>query len=65
MMFCNMASFCRDFYGVLAHFGAWNWIRRSSSIPKILESLTNNSLNIKWHIISRFEYYSFADEGMM
>ena len=31
-------------------YGAMNWIKRSSSIPKILESLDNNSLNFKFHI---------------
>lgn len=64
MIFSNMYSFCRDFYGVPSHYGAWNWIKRSSSIPKILESLTNNSLNIKWHIISPAEYWEKKAEQL-
>lgn len=64
MVFSNMYSFCRDFYGVPSHFGAWNWIKRSSSIPQILESLTNNSLNIKWHVISPSEYWERKAEQL-
>jgi hypothetical protein len=57
MVFSNMASFARRFYGVPAWYGSLNWIKRSSSIPKILKSLTDNSLNIKWHIISPASYW--------
>lgn len=57
VLFANMASFARRFYGVPAWYGSLNWIRRSSSIPKILQSLTDNSLNIKWHIISPASYW--------
>jgi hypothetical protein len=53
----NMYSFSRKFYGVPAYFGALNWIRRASSIPRVLENLTNNSLAIKWHIISPAAYW--------
>ncbi|HBZ67595.1 MAG TPA: hypothetical protein DEO70_12225 [Bacteroidales bacterium] len=56
--FSNMYSFSRKFYGVPAYFGALNWIRRASAIPRILENLTNNSLSIKWHIISPASYWT-------
>lgn len=57
MIFSNMASFARRFYGVPAWYGALNWIKKASSIPKILKALTDNSLNIKWHIISPASYW--------
>ncbi|MHC1707429.1 MAG: hypothetical protein AB9842_07895 [Bacteroidales bacterium] len=57
MMFCNMYSFGHDFYGLPAYYGALNWIRRGSAIPRILEALTKNSLNIKWHIKSPASYW--------
>ncbi|MCX6272210.1 MAG: hypothetical protein NTU44_13520 [Bacteroidetes bacterium] len=57
MMFCNMYSFAHDFYGLPAYYGALNWIRKGSAIPKILEALSKNSLNIKWHIKSPASYW--------
>ena len=50
------------FYGVPAYYGALNWIKKASSIPKILKSLTDNSLNIKWHIISPAAYWEAKQE---
>lgn len=38
-------------------YGALPWIRRSTAIPKVIEALTNNSLNIKWHITSPKQYW--------
>jgi len=57
MQFINMASFARDFYGVPAYYGTLNWIKRGNAIPKILESLTSNTLNIKFHIKSPASYW--------
>lgn len=55
--FNNLASFARKFYGVPAYYGALNWIKKASAIPRILKSLTDNSLNIKWHIVSPAAYW--------
>jgi len=55
--FNNLASFARRFYGVPAYYGALNWIKKASAIPRILKALTDNSLNIKWHIISPASYW--------
>ncbi|MFZ4705399.1 MAG: hypothetical protein ACOYMF_05265 [Bacteroidales bacterium] len=57
MIFCNMYSFARDFYGLPAFYGALSWIRRGSAIPKILEALTKNTLNVKYHIKSPASYW--------
>jgi hypothetical protein len=62
--FSNLYSFARKFYGVPAWFGAINWIRRASAIPRILENLTNNSLAIKWHVISPQSYWTAKEEQL-
>jgi len=63
-VFSNMASFARRFYGVPAYYGALSWIKKASSIPRILTALTDNSLNIKWHIISPAAYWDAKDEKL-
>jgi hypothetical protein len=39
-------------------FGALEWIKRNTVIPLILKSLTDNSLNIKWHITSPESFWA-------
>ncbi|MEI6577814.1 MAG: hypothetical protein WCO63_16695 [Bacteroidota bacterium] len=63
--FYNMYSFSRDRYGLPAHFGTQDWINRGSSIPRILESLTKNSLNVKWHIKSPQSYWMAKREELI
>lgn len=63
--FDNMASFARRFYGVPAYYGALNWIKKASQIPKVLQALTDNSLNIKWHIVSPAAYWEHKKEMLM
>ncbi len=60
----HLYSFAREYYSLPGYQGAINWIKRSSDIPKILESLTNNSLNIKWHIISPFSYWEKIEQDL-
>ncbi len=57
IIFVHDYSFARGFAFLPAYYGALNWIKRSSDIPKVLESLTNNSLQIKWHIKSPKAYW--------
>ena len=64
MVFCNMSSFARDFYGLPAFYGALSWIRRGSAIPRILEALTKNTLNIKYHIKSPNSYWIEKAEAL-
>lgn len=60
--YSNLYSFARKFYGTPSYFGAINWIRRSSSVPRVLENLINNSLSIKYHIISPASYWAAKEE---
>lgn len=50
-------SFGRLFYGTPIFFGALPWLTRSNAVPVILESLSNNSLSIKWHIKTPAKYW--------
>ncbi|WP_074406629.1 hypothetical protein [Aquimarina megaterium] len=50
-------SFGVNYYSMPEIYGALPWIKRSTAIPKVIEALTNNSLNIKWHITSPKEYW--------
>ena len=65
MMYCNMYSFGHTFYGIPAWYGALNWIKRGSAIPKILEALSKNSLQIKWHIKSPASYWQKQRETLI
>lgn len=64
MGYYNMKSFARDFYPVPSYYGSLNWINRSSAIPQILKSLTDNSLNIKWHVKSPVSYWEAQAERL-
>lgn len=57
-------SFGVPFYTVPEILGALNWINLSTSIPKILKALTENSLNIKWHIESPQDYWDAQEKKL-
>lgn len=57
-------SFATDHHTRPDIMGLLPWLRRSSAIPYILEALSNNSLNIKWHIISPAAYWEKIKEGL-
>lgn len=52
MFYSRMPSFGRNWYNTPVYYGGLNWIGRSSATPRILKHLTDNSLNIKWHVKS-------------
>jgi hypothetical protein len=55
--YSNTYSFCMDYYTVPEIYGALEWLRRSTAVPVILKALSDNSLNIKYHIISPQKYW--------
>lgn len=57
MHWSKFASFGKRDYPVPDIYGSLEWIDRSTSIPKIFMALTENSLNIKWHIQSPAAYW--------
>lgn len=50
-------SYGMEDYALPDIYGSLEWIRRSTSVPKIFKALTDNSLNIKWHIQSPQKYW--------
>lgn len=52
VVYSNLYSFCMDNYSMPAIYGALEWIRRSTSVPWVIKALSDNSLNVKYHITS-------------
>ncbi len=53
----HTCSFARDFYSVPAYWGAMKWIVRGSEIPTIFKYVTDNGINLAYHIQSPPEYW--------
>ncbi len=52
VLYSNMYSFCTDYYTVPDIYGSLEWLNRSTSVPLIFKALSNNSINLKYHIVS-------------
>lgn len=50
-------SFGRDFYPVPQYWGTLRWINRGSEIPDIFKYVTDNGLNLAYHVHSPEEYW--------
>ncbi len=50
-------SFSRDFYAVPQYWGALRWIIRGSEIPTIFKYVTDNGLNLAYHVHSPKGYW--------
>lgn len=50
-------SFARDFYSIPQFWGALKWIIRGSEIPSIFKYVTENSINLAYHIHSPEGYW--------
>ena len=50
-------SFSRDFYSVPPYWGALRWIVRGSEIPSIFKYVTDNGLNLAYHVHSPNGYW--------
>ncbi|MCH8491228.1 MAG: hypothetical protein LAT81_15050 [Oceanicaulis sp.] len=62
--FNSLYSFGMDFYSSPDIVGSLPWIRRSVAIPHILEAFSENTLHIKWHIISPAKYWEEKEEQL-
>jgi len=60
--YANLYSFATDFYSQPDVVGSLPWIRRSTAIPFVLQALSENSIHIKWHIVSPQEYWDHKRE---
>ena len=50
-------TFSRDFYAVPQYWGALRWIVRGSEIPTIFKYVTDNGLNLAYHVHSPAGYW--------
>lgn len=57
-------SFGRNFYSTPAFMGAIRWILRGSDIPTIFKYVTDNGLNLAYHIHSPAEYWDRKREKL-
>lgn len=53
----HLYSFCRDFYSIPTFWGALRWIIKGSEIPTIFKYVTDNSINLAYHVHSPQEYW--------
>lgn len=52
VFYSNLYSFCTDYYTVPDLYGSLEWLRRSTAVPLIFKALSENALNVKYHVIS-------------
>ena len=55
----------KNLYPLPEIWGALPWIERNTAIPQILKALTENSLNIKWHITSPASFWDAKRKILM
>lgn len=62
--YSNMYSFCSDYYAVPDIYGSLEWLRRATTVPLILKALANNSINVKYHIISPKAFWDAKEKEL-
>ena len=53
----HLYSFARKFYSLPQFWGSINWIQRGSEIPMIFKYVTENSINLAYHVHSPESYW--------
>lgn len=64
VIYSNLPSFCSDFFSIPQILGSIPWIVQSTNVPKFLDALSKNSINIKYHITSPQEYWNQKREEL-
>ena len=64
MSYHNSYSYARSLYSIPSFYGSLNWIRRSSDVPVILKYITDNMINVAFHIESPNEYWEAQEEKL-
>ncbi len=60
----HLYSFSRDFYSVPQFWGSVRWILRGSEIPVIFKYITDNSINLAYHVHSPAAYWDMKRESL-
>lgn len=58
----RLESFSRDFYSIPQFWGALRWILRGSEIPVIFKYVTDNGINLAYHVHSSQAYWDYRRE---
>lgn len=64
MAYHNSYSYARSLYSIPSFYGSLNWIRRSSDVPVILKYITDNMINVAFHIESPNEYWEAQEDKL-
>jgi len=66
MAYRNMYRFGRDEKQPIlpSYWGVREWMGRSTDVPDILNNLSENTLGVKWHIISPSSYWEAVEEQL-
>jgi hypothetical protein len=66
MAFRNIYRFGRDQKQPILpnYWGVRTWMGRSTDVPDILNNLSENTLGVKWHIISPSSYWDAVEEKL-
>ena len=62
MSYHNSYSYARSLYAIPSFWGSRNWIMRSSDVPQVLKHITDNSINVAFHIESPAEYWNIQKD---
>lgn len=60
----HLYTFCRDFYSMPSFWGALKWIIKGSEIPTIFKYVTDNSINLAYHVHSPQEYWDIHRQSL-
>ena len=64
MAYRNSYSYARSLYSIPSFYGTLNWIQRSSDVPVILKYITDNMINVAFHIQSPEGYWEEQEEKL-
>lgn len=60
----RLESFARDFYAIPQFWGAMRWIIRGSEIPTIFKYVTDNGINLAYHVHSSEAYWDYRRNAL-
>src|SRR5690606_13222446 len=64
VFYSNLYSFCTDYYTIPDLYGSLEWLRSSTAVPLIFKALSDNSLNVKYHVISPHSFWDNKRESL-
>ena len=62
--YSNKYSFCQDYYTVPDIYGSLEWIRRSTTVPKIIKYLQENSMYPRFHVQSPQSFWDKKEQEL-